>query len=195
MSRATQELQAIPFRHLIGAPLTAVVQAQAQAAQTTIEFIERVGFNPDESDPSKLGKTRTVTFEYNKVNADGTVADASLEVPVLSILPIPFIRVESTEINFTAKITETETTNVKTSMAVETETKGEFSSWLSPVRLEFRASFSYNTSTTNTSSFNKEYQMNVHVRAVQDEMPAGLAKVLQILEKSITEKAGAASPA
>lgn len=188
MSRATQELQSIPFRHLIGAPLTAVVQAQAQAAQTTIEFIERVGFTPDASDPTKLGKTRTVKFEYNKVSENGTLKDASLEVPVLSIVPIPFIRIESTEINFTAKITETETIDVKTSTAVGAETKAAYSSWLSPVRVEFRANFSYNHNTHNTSSFNKEYQMNVNVRAVQDDLPAGLAKVLQILETSITEK-------
>lgn len=140
-SRATQELQSIPFRHLIGAPLTAIVQAQAQAAQTTIEFIERVGFTPDASDPTKLGRTPTVKFEYNKVSENGTLKDASLEMPVLSIVPIPFIRIESTEINFTANITETETIDVKTSTAVGAETKAAYSSWLSPVRVEFRANF------------------------------------------------------
>lgn len=187
MSRATQELQSIPFRHLIGAPLTAVIQAQAQAAQTTIEFIERVGFVPDASDPTKLGETRTVTFEYEKLSEDGSRTDMAMTVPVLAIVPIPFIRVESCEIDFTAKITDMDTTQVNTSMAVNASTSGSYSSWLSPVRVEFRASFSYNRNTSSTSKFEKEYQMNVHVRAVQDEMPAGLSRVLQVLEKSIIE--------
>ena len=33
---------------LIGAPLNALVKAEAQAASTTAEFIERYGFNPPE---------------------------------------------------------------------------------------------------------------------------------------------------
>lgn len=187
MSRATRELVSIPFRHLIGAPLTAVIQAQAQAAQTTIEFIERVGFNPDANDPTKLGDMRTVTFDYTKLKEDGTETQVALTVPVLSIVPIPYIRVESCDINFTAKITEVETEEVKTAVAVGAEVKGEFSSWLSPVRLEFKATFSYHRNTASTSKFEKEYQVQVNVHAVQDDMPAGLSKILQLMEKSIIE--------
>lgn len=187
MSRATQELQSIPFRHLIGAPLTAVIQAQAQAAQTTIEFIERVGFNPDDSDPTKLGEMRKVTFEYSRLNETGQPSNMVVTVPVLSIVPIPFIRVESCDINFTAKITDMESTEVKTSTAVNLDLKASYSSWLSPVRVEFRATFSYQRHTTADSKFEKEYQMQVNVHAVQDDMPAGLAKILQLMEKSILE--------
>lgn len=188
MSRATQELQSIPFRHLIGAPLTAVIQAQAQAAQTSIEFIERVGFTPDPNDPTKLGETRKVTFDYDRLKEDGTEVKMSVTVPVLSIVPIPYIRVESCEINFTAKITDMDTTDVKTSTSVGAELKASYSSWLSPVRVEFRASFSYQRNTSSTSKFEKEYQMQVHVHAVQDDMPAGLSKILQLMERSILEK-------
>ena len=42
--RAVAELQQIPFSHLIGSPLKAAVEAQALAAQSTIEFIHKVGF-------------------------------------------------------------------------------------------------------------------------------------------------------
>ena len=44
MSRAVEELSQIPFAHLIGSPMKAAIEAQALAAQTTVEFIQKVGF-------------------------------------------------------------------------------------------------------------------------------------------------------
>jgi hypothetical protein len=191
MSRATQELQSIPFRHLIGAPLTAVIEAQGEAAQTTIQFVQQVGFSPTSDDGKQWGDVRQVVFRYKKLAADGSLADTTLEVPVLSIVPIPFIRIEDVNIDFTAKINELETTQVKTALSVGSEVSGSYSSWLSPVKVGFKASMSYNRTSTSDSKFEKEYQMRVTVRAVQDDMPAGLAKILQILEKTIVEKGSA----
>ena len=60
-----QELSSIDFQSMIGGPLNAVVKAQAQSAQTSVDFIKSVGFNaPDaKEDP---GKPTMVTFEYDK---------------------------------------------------------------------------------------------------------------------------------
>ncbi len=52
--RAVTELQQIPFSHLIGSPLKAAVEAQAMAAQSTIEFIHKVGFKEPEAGPTDL---------------------------------------------------------------------------------------------------------------------------------------------
>lgn len=196
MSRATQELQSIPFRHLIGAPLNAAIEAQAEAAQVTVDFIQRVGFTNPQGDtppgaPAKefnFGDVRTLTFQYEKVGADGKPAKVSLTVPILSVVPVPYIRIDDMTIDFTAKINEIETQETKTALSASAEVSGSYSSWLSPVRVGFKASMSYNRNTSSSSKFEKEYQMHVTVRAVQDEMPAGLAKVLQILEKIIVEK-------
>ena len=42
--------------------------------------------------------------------------------------------------------------------------------------------------TATQSSSKREYRLDIHVRAVQDEMPAGLSKVLDILEDAIQDK-------
>ena len=44
MTRAVEELRQIPFSSLIGGPLTAAIEAQALAARSSIEFIQKVGF-------------------------------------------------------------------------------------------------------------------------------------------------------
>ena len=38
------ELYSLPFYQILGAPLIALVQADAQAAQISSEFIETIGF-------------------------------------------------------------------------------------------------------------------------------------------------------
>ena len=39
-----QELSSIDFESMIGGPLVAVINAQAQAAMSTVNFIKEVGF-------------------------------------------------------------------------------------------------------------------------------------------------------
>ena len=39
------QLQSLPFKNIIGGPLTAAIDAQALAAETTVRFIERIGFD------------------------------------------------------------------------------------------------------------------------------------------------------
>jgi hypothetical protein len=196
-NRAERALEAIPFRHLIGAPLTAVIEAQAQAAQTTVEFIQKVGFkNGAEAggttEAMDAGEVRTVNFSYEKTGPDGTTGTATLNVPVLSIIPVPFIRVEEATIDFTAKIVDVVTEDVKTSLNWTNTVDGKYGSFLSPVKVGFKSTLSLNHNRNSNSKFEKEYNMHVTVRAVQDDMPAGLAKVLGILETLIKEKPASA---
>lgn len=196
--RAEKALQAIPFGHLIGAPLVAVIEAQAQAAQTTVEFIQKVGFTNGNvasgGQEVDAGDVRMVKFNYTKTNAtSGATAAASLDVPVLSIVPVPFIRIEEATIDFTAKIVDIVKEDVHTVMNSTTEVTGGYGNFLSPVKVGFKSTFSYNRDKNSENKFEKEYQMHVTVRAVQDDMPAGLSRVLNILENLITEKSPASA--
>jgi len=187
MSASIQELQSIPFSAMIGGPMSAVIQAQAQAAQTTIEFIQKIGFESAEattaSTTTSFGKTRSAEFTYEKQKSDGTGRETvAINVPLLSIVPIPYIRIDYTEIDFSAKINETIKTEDSSNLGIGAEVSGGWA----PIK--FKASFSYNKSSSKSTNMDKEYQVNVKVRAVQDDMPAGLQKLLQMMEKAIFEE-------
>lgn len=200
-----QELSSIDFQSMIGGPLNAVVKAQAQSAQTSVDFIKSVGFNAADAkeDP---GKPTMVTFEYTKIIekpgplVDGkpgptvpTPTDMKLTVPILTMLPIPFIRVEEVTIDFNAKInsvvesTTASSSELNTSLAV----KGGWG----PVSAELKCSYSAKKSTSATDKTERTYSLAIHVRAVQDELPAGMEKLLGILENSIKEVPAVAAPA
>jgi hypothetical protein len=200
MTRAVAELRQIPFAHLIGAPMKAAVEAQALAAQSTIEFIQKVGFkNPsggfepddfmfdDTSADADAGELRNVTFSYSKKDETDTIGSFTLTVPLLSITPIPYLRIDEMTIDFSAKLTDSIQRNTSSSFNLSSTVSGKYSAFFSPIKLSFRVSATYNTKTATRAAQKREYRMDVHVRAVQDEMPAGLDKVLDILEDAIQD--------
>ena len=190
-----QELSSLDFQAMIGGPLCAVVEAQAQAAVSTINFIKTVGFKPGDADQNPLsdqttGEPINVSFSYKKVvpKADGTteIKDASLTVPILTIVPVPYIRVEDTEIDFLAKINATEYRQVDTSLKVDASLEAK-AGWLWG-SAKLKTSFAYQRNTKEGGSVTRDYSLKVKVKAVQEEMPGGLSKVLSILESAIKEE-------
>lgn len=199
MTRAVQELSQIPFAQLIGAPLKAAIEAQALAAQSTIEFIHKVGFKQplstgtdlifaDTAADADAGELRNVTFTYVKKDENENETNFELTVPLLSITPIPYIRIDEMTIDFKAKLTDMVQRNTSASFQLDASVSGKYSAFWSPVKLEFRASSTYKTTSSTQASQKREYSMDIHVRAVQDEMPGGLSKLLDILEDAIKDK-------
>lgn len=200
MSRAVAELSQIPFQHLIGGPMKAAVEAQALAAQSTIEFIQKVGFKTaaggveppdllftDTDADADAGELRNVTFTYNKKDETETLNDFTLTVPLLAITPVPYLRIDEMTIDFSAKLSDSIERQTDTAFSLSTSTTGGYSAFWSPVKVEFRASATFNTKTSTAAASKREYRLDIHVRAVQDEMPAGLSRVLDILEDAIQD--------
>lgn len=184
------ELANLNFESMIGGPLSAVIKAQTQAAITSVEFIKAVGFQPEDSTNTTAQRTPVmVTFEYHKAveatDAKGVTTTSSqpfeLTVPILTMLPIPFIRIEETTIDFNAKITSVQESAVNDQLGIDASVSLKFK----PV--ELKTSFSYKRSTSSSDKVERTYSLQVHVRAVQDEMPAGMERLLGILENSISE--------
>lgn len=199
MSRAVQELRQIPFAHLIGAPLKAAVEAQALAAQSTIEFIHKIGFKQDMASGTDLifedttadasaGELRNVSFSYTRKDENDAISNFELTVPLLSIVPIPHIRIDEMTIDFKAKLTDAISRATNTSFQLNASVSGKYSAFFSPVKMEFRVSSTFKTNSSTEASRKREYSMDIHVRAVNDEMPQGLSKILDILEDAISEQ-------
>lgn len=187
-----QELSSIDFQSMIGGPLNAVVKAQAQSAQTSVDFIKSVGFNAPNAavDP---GMPTMVSFSYEKPvetkDAQGVITITptpfKLTVPILTMLPIPFIRVEEVTIDFNAKINSIveSTTASSSELNASLGVKGGWG----PVSAELKCSYSNKKSTSATDKTERTYSMIIHVQAMQDELPAGMEKLLGVLENSIKE--------
>ncbi len=175
---AVNELSAIPFGSLIGGPMTAAIEAQSKAAMASVEFIRAVGFDKD-------GEVLNVVFKYKGGPGDGEVQE--LEVPLLTIVPIPFLRIDNMDIHFKANISQSTETSDATSSTLEKGASVEAgaSYWFVKAKMNASVSSKKDTSSTRDSRYAVEYTMDIHVHAVQDDIPGGMAKVLNLLTESI----------
>lgn len=183
------ELGDIDFANLIGGPLNACVTAQSNASIATVNFVKEVGFEKvDPNNPNSDTKIRMVDFkhkkkklnpEYDSENPGSTPQyideTVELEVPFITLLNVPCLRIETCEIDFNVKLNSTYTKNVSSELGVNASVSGGFWS------VKFKVSASYKRSSSTGVKVEKQYTMGVKVKATNDEMPAGLEKVLGIL--------------
>ncbi|HAS47137.1 MAG TPA: hypothetical protein DCS93_42030 [Microscillaceae bacterium] len=200
MSEVTNNLTNVPLGYIVGAPLQSAVEAQSLAAEATVEFIRQVGFKP--SDPNSdagliddisadtdLGSMRQVVFKYTRTEGGTTDATETIELrmPILSIVPIPYLRIAEIETDFTLKITETNSTVNQSqtgSVGRNSRTIGWGNSYYN-----FKASYARQTKTSSEDKYYLENRatMNVRIKAIQDEAPRGLTRILDIMENSIEQ--------
>ncbi len=177
---------ALPMEQIIGGPLQAVIKAQSLAASETSDFVQTVGLQPDATDASKR-TARTVDFSFTrKVPKDDDTdtietESVNLNVPLLTILPVPFIRIEEATIDFECKVSSSTLDQSKHDVGVQSSASGGF--W--GVRVSVKASYSYQK--IRKDQIDKSATLKVHVKAVQDDMPAGLGRILEILETAVND--------
>jgi hypothetical protein len=175
------ELNNIDFAKMIGGPLQAAIQAQAASAVSTVNFIKDLGFKPKDPNDLEGEKELIMTdFSYEKTDVNPetgaeVVTKRFVRVPFISMLPIPSIRIETVDIDFNVKLNSVESQTIKDKFAVGLEVKAGWG----PVKM--KVSSSYQRSSSFGVKVEKEYTMNVKVKASQDEMPAGLEKILNML--------------
>ncbi len=107
------------------------------------------------------------------------VNNVTIKVPFLTMLTIPALRIEEITIDFNAKLTSTETSSVSSEFAASAELGINYKV------VNFKATASYKRTSTRGTSVEKTYNMGVHVSALNDEIPAGLDRILTMLEDSI----------
>ncbi len=176
-----RELSQLDFKDIIGGPLVAVVNAQAMAANTTTNFIQSFAFTKD--NPPKL---QAVSFDFSQVlqnkNLGGLSDYTEIKVPLLTIIPIPYIRVEDMSINFNVQLHSTSSNSFSNDFAI---TASASANWF--------VSLSVTVTDKNTYQFGSvvddTYSMQVSVHAVQDQMPGGMSQVLSLFTNIIQSQA------
>ena len=182
--RVNSLLSGIPLNNLIASPLNACVYAQAEAAHTTMNFINSFGL----ADANGENKEAVyVTFTYEREGQK-----VLLKVPILTIVPIPYIAIDTLDINFTCTVNGIENAGYdiqSLSQDYQNKTSQE-KSWYfwRPRTSTVYASVSNKRSSrsTQTSEFSVESTLDVTVHAKSESMPAGMAKILEILSSSIS---------
>ena len=150
-------LNSIPFGTIIGGPLAPCVQAQAEAAQTTLNYIR--GFTMTESHLDVEGaEPITVSFSFIMEGVP-----TRMTVPLMTIVPIPYMRIEHVDLSFTADITACDNEKMEAKFASE----------------------GYQGVEEDEKSVSMQSKMGVHVRASTGDIPSGMAKMLDFFANNL----------
>jgi hypothetical protein len=175
------ELSGLDFKNIIGGPLLAVIDAQAQAAVTTVEFIDNFGFYKDDNGVKIL---QTVEFQYVQAS-NGSLNNFTMSVPFLTMLPIPHLQFDKVTLDFNVKLNGVSTRE----NSLSTDVKADLSvkqGWISG-RAQFNVAVQVQSQSKTTGKVSREYSLAVHVEASQAPLPRGTQRILDLLESIVRE--------
>ncbi|HLL56126.1 MAG TPA: DUF2589 domain-containing protein [Myxococcaceae bacterium] len=162
------EFQEVPLHVILGAPLAAVIKAQEASAESTGRFVERFA-------------KQAVDFTYEHKDGNSTEA-VRITAPLLSIIPVPNLLIDSLTVNFKYEISQTAVEKKKEDTNVQGSAK--LGAMLAPwVDASFSGGVTTSSSLENTA--HRGGSLDVTMRASQAPVPAALDKLLQLLSSQL----------
>ena len=175
-SNVTDKFKGLPMRELIAAPLIAAAEAQQELAATAWNFYKQIAFDDD-------GKTaRVLEFDIKRpIQQDGvmTTMPQSVKAPFIGLVPIPSLLIDRVDVDFQMEVTDT--SNVKSTINAEVETKVSGKSWLISAEISGKVT----TARENTRMTNQTAKYQIHVSASQQPQTEGLSKLMDIMASCI----------
>lgn len=194
-----QEKQQVSSRvldlgEIFAAPLVAVIKADVLASREFTGFISSFGFESDANSGSEgthLGALKTVTFSYKRPGPGGVLEDAVVEIPLLSLVPLPLLQVTDAEFNFNVHVLESDSgalgeppplVNPPQELRVQNESA-------KPQAPQVRAMLAPAPApaTADRSSGQRSLDANMTVKLAmkQADVPAGISALLQLMSEAV----------
>lgn len=173
MTQLVSEFAAVPLESIISAPLKSAVNAQADAARTTIDIIKGM--------LEENGSAKTVEFLVEKTGTSGS-STSKMKVPLLTMTHVPHLRIDSVSVHFKYEISSIE----KISKAKESNVGGSAgTTGLLSNFVSINLNGNLRSSSSQESTTNRSGVMEISVHASEAPIPEGLAKVLSVMNQLI----------
>ncbi len=136
------------------------------------------------------GNTLNLSTEFtvttnNAIAIPAQFQDMEFETPILTLVPITNLSIDSIRINFNAKINSMEYKHVADNLKLA----GSFEYGRNKKsNINLKISASYQRSSRSGHKIDKTYQLGVEVIASQSELPAGMERIFDILEEQIVSQ-------
>lgn len=178
----------LSLAQLIGAPIHALVDAEAQSAMATARFIRSVGFTGNGDGMGDLGELQMARFKRRQRHADGREDDVEVQIPLLSMLPIPALQIKDAELDYTVKIVQTEALpqrQAEVNQLMATKDQGVLGGPTGEPPATLRATFAREQGSNGRRSVDMLVKMKL--RFEQADMPGGLAQLLALASESSSQ--------
>lgn len=193
--RMGEQFSGLPMDSLIGAPLTAATKANADMAITQTKFLLETCFKSEDGDQPrepimiKLNITRPV-IDYTKSGVGGSVT-STIELPILTILPINSLAVKNVDIHFEMEVKSAFSEDKKSSTVASTSSAGSFSSQVGWGCFSASVTGSVKSASKSTSEGSTHYdksnsaKYSISINAGQLPLPEGVTTIIQAYTQAI----------
>ena len=206
----TQQFSGLPMEDLIGAPLNAAAKANASMALAQTKFLLETCFakcKKEDTNPTTGEKTvrysyspimiemslerGVIAYENNNTSPHIDVITTKFNLPLLTIVPINSLGVDSVDIGFEMEVkssfSETEHQESQSETSAEASLEGKLGWGVLSVSVKGTASYSSKDSETHDTHYEKsnsaKYTINVH--AGQLPVPKGVNTIIEAFSQSI----------
>lgn len=172
-TKYAKEMGALPLGSILGGALDAAVTGSETAADMALRFIYSTFSNDTGEFISK-----NIKFSYKKTNEDGTDSVSELSVPLLTLVPIPMIIVESLNVkmNFNIETTAQVTYGDKIEAEAKFNRRGHYG---------LQGNVAIQDQLDATASRKRTYSLVVEMNAEKGELSPGASAILNALTDSI----------
>lgn len=184
----SNELKSVPMEFLIGAPLSASIKAQRELGREMIEFVNMLAFGDSKASRGATSKEvvrLSMDLERPVVNESGVLSKQTITVapPVLSLVPIPALLIDSVDITFSMEIHTVTASKENTDAGITVTGKGGVETPFYNASVEVTGKMS--TQREHTRSTDKTAKYDVTVRASQQPPTEGMAKLMDLLASTV----------
>ena len=182
-----KKMEALELAEVLGSLMSSVVDAQAEAAKATVDFVSDVGF--EENDGSRV--MRMVKLRYRKKDENGVMADFEVEVPLLAMVNIPALAVSEAKLSFSYDVvTAQQSAGEKRGGAGAAANRPGGLLFGKPARLKgfVRRDVATSSGGSGKVSTRSVTAIDLDVTLAQQEMPIGVERLFDLAELGIEEK-------
>ncbi|RMG74481.1 MAG: DUF2589 domain-containing protein [Chloroflexi bacterium] len=199
-----QQFTGLPMKSLIGGPLMAAAEANHQMALTQIDYLMSTCFMSTTGGKSSSSPNGDLTYTPVMIKMQltrggltetGTGVEkitSTIELPLLTIVPLNALAVDSVDINFVMEVTssysQSHSTNSSSHMHEQSSFEGKMDEFLYSVDIKGSVTHDASLSTAAQSHYQKSNHAtyNVHVHAGQLPLPPGVGVIIQAFANNIS---------
>ena len=182
----SNQFSGLDMAALIGGPLSAACNAQTMLAKSTLDFIQDVGLEAEDSNGHR--KVRTANFFFNRTSEgaeDGKMKSERVDVniPLLAIVNVPALAIDKVNITFDMEVKSS--TSAESSSKKDATVNANAGLKIGPFNMNVSIKGSISCHESNTRSSDNSAKYHVEVSASQQKTPEGLMRMLDMLTNAI----------
>lgn len=175
-------VDALELSQVLGSLLGSVVEAQAESARATVEFVESVGLEAVAGGGEKL---RTVKLRYTKKDEAGDPAEFEVEVPLLTLVNVPALAVKDAKLSFSYDVVTAQEEAASSTGTVPGK---------KVARARLKGYVRAKPTATTAPATRRTTSIDLDVTLEQQEMPVGVERLYDLAELGITESPADSGP-